>query len=170
MTTLLSAADVATTTWTARPFSDSDRAAVLDMFTEADFLFRTTLPDTLAEADVLALLDGAHVLLADGEPIGLYALEHVGGEHACHYQLHLRLRSSAPDGWWAMAYHEVVRCARWRGEVVRLSLIIDEFDRRFLLIAASLGLTGEGTLDRVRVHRGARFGKVHLAQIWAPQR
>jgi RimJ/RimL family protein N-acetyltransferase len=170
MTALLSVAGVATATWTAHPFSDPDRTAVLEMFTEADFLFRTTLPDTLAESDVLALLDGAQVLLADGEPVGLYALEHVGGAHACHYQLHLRLRSSAPDAWWATAYHEIVRCARWRGEVVRLSLIIDEFDRRYLRIAESLGLTEEGTLGRVSVHRGARFGKVHLGQIWAPQR
>jgi hypothetical protein len=162
-------ASTAAPAWTARPFCATDRAAVLDLFTEPDFFFRTTQPDTLSEAEVLALVDGAHVLLADGEPVGLYALVLIGGAQGCHYQFHLRLRATAPDSWWVSAYQEIARWARWRTEVVRFSVLINEFDERYLRIARSLRLIEEGDIGRVTVRHGQRYDLVCFAQIWVPQ-
>ncbi|GAA3226357.1 hypothetical protein GCM10020256_36740 [Streptomyces thermocoprophilus] len=94
-------ATTATPRWSARPFTARDREPVLAFFTEPDFHFRTAQPDTRSEAEIDALLDDStRVLLADGEPVGLYGVEDVGSEHGSHIQLDLRLRGSAPDTWW----------------------------------------------------------------------
>lgn len=161
---------VAAPRWSVRPCSDADRAAVLDFFSEPDFFFRTAQPDTLSEAEVLDLLgDDTRVLLADGEPVGLYALEGNGSEHGCHYSLALRLRAAAPSAWWAEALREVIRALRWRQELIRLSVHVGEFDARGLSAARAAGLTEEGTLAKVTIHDGDRYGTVFFSQIWAPE-
>ena len=154
--------------WSSRPYSDADRDAVLALFTEADFFFRTGDPDTRPEWEILELLDeDTHVLLADGEVVGLYAVESEAN-NACHYSMQLRLRASAPLRWWLAAFEELVRANRWRREVVRLALRFDEFDDRGLAFARSAGLREEGTLGAVTVHEGRRYGYVSFARIWEP--
>jgi hypothetical protein len=155
--------------WSARPYTDQDRDAVLDLFGEPDFYFRTTQPDTRPEWEILALLDDdTRVLLADGTPVGLFALEGVGSDHGCHRQLHLRLTAAAPAHWWESAYREVVRGVRWRHELVRITFTAGEFDDRGLRAARALGLTDEGTLADVVLHEGRPYGYVYFSQIWAP--
>jgi hypothetical protein len=154
--------------WSARAYAGTDRAAVLALFADPGFFFRTDRPDTRPEWEIEQLLgDDTRVLLADGEPAGLYALEHEGSEHGCHYVLHLRLRSGAPPHWWRDAYREIVRALRWRHEVVRLSVRFPEFDPAGLAFARSAGLTEEGTLAGVTTHEGRRRGTVFFSQVWA---
>ena len=156
--------------WSGHPFTEADTAAVMDFFTEADFFFRTAEPDTLSQAEVLALLaDDTHVLVADGEPVGLYAVESppMGRDHYCHFHLNFRLRADAPQQWWASAYHEVVQSVRWRTEVIRLAVLFGEFDERGLAAARAIGLTDEGTLANTVVRGGQRYGYVYFSQIWA---
>lgn len=155
--------------WSARAFTDADRDTVLALFSEPDFYYRTAEPDTRPEWEVLDLVgDDSRVLFADGEPVGLYSVEGIGSDHGCHYLLHLRLTGSASLSWWQSAYREVVRGLRWRVEVIRLALMIGEFDERGLEVARSLGLTEEGTLAEVVVHGGRRSGYVYFSQIWTP--
>jgi hypothetical protein len=162
--------DAMTARWSARAMSDVDRPAVLEFFTEPDFHYRSPQPDLLSEAEIVRLLDeDTRVLLADGEPVGLYALEPMGSEHGCHYQLHLRLRASAPTVWWTAAYEEIVRAARWRSQLVRLTALVGEYDERGLGAADAIGLTREGTLAGVVVRGGRRYGYVYFSQIWTPQ-
>ncbi|MEV4050091.1 hypothetical protein AB0J55_02790 [Amycolatopsis sp. NPDC049688] len=161
-------ADRALPRWSARAYADADRAAVLALFADPGFFFRTGRPATRPEWEVLELLgDDTRVLRADGEPAGLYALEHEGSEHGCHYLLHLRLRSGAQAHWWRDAYREIVRALRWRHEVVRLSVRFPEFDPVGLAFARSAGLTEEGTLAGVTTHEGRRRGTVFFSQVWA---
>ncbi|MGC5334059.1 hypothetical protein [Micromonospora sp. DT62] len=160
---------VRTPRWSTRAFAEADRDQVLGMFTEPDFYFRTAQPDTRGEWELLDLLGTeTEVLLADGEPVGLFATEAVGAEHGCHYQLHLRLRSGAPPSWWCQAYDEAVRALRWRREVVRISVLVGEYDQAGLEAARAAGLTEEGTLADVVVHEGRRYGYVFFSQIWVP--
>jgi hypothetical protein len=154
--------------WSSRPYSDADRDAVLALFTEPDFYFRTGDPDTRPEWEILALLDeDTHVLLADDEVVGLYGIESEAN-NACHYSMQLRLRAAAPLSWWRSAFAELVRANRWRREVVRLAMRFDEFDDNGLAFARSAGLREEGTLAAVTVHEGSRYGYVSFAQIWEP--
>jgi hypothetical protein len=164
------AADVeALPSWSSRPYTDADLDAVLDLFTEPDFFYRTALPDTRPQWEILELLDDdTRLLFADGTLIGLYAAELRGPEHACHLQLNLRLRASAPDAWWPAAYHEIVRALRWSGEIIRLATEVGEFDERGLRAARAIGLTEEGTLGNLCVRGGRRYGYVFFAQIWEP--
>jgi hypothetical protein len=155
--------------WAGEEATDLDRAAVLELFTEPDFYFRTDQPDTRPEWEVLSLLDeDTRVLLADGRPAGLYALDPEGPAHGCHFQLHLRLRAAAPPAWWESVYREVLRAARWQHEIVRLTLRFREFDERGLRFARGLGLAAEGTLAGITVHEGRRRGQVFFSQIWTP--
>lgn len=161
-----------TPTWSAHRYSDADRAAVLDMYTEPDFFFRTVEPDTLAEHEIVErLADDTRVLLADGAPVGLYAIEAppMGRDHYSHVNLHLRLRSGVPLDWWVQAYREVVQSVRRYTEVVRLAALFGEFDERGLAAARASGMTEEGTLAGVVVHGGRRSGFVYFSQIWAVQ-
>ncbi|WP_086848234.1 hypothetical protein [Amycolatopsis kentuckyensis] len=154
--------------WSARACADADRPAVLALFTDPGFFFRTDRPDTRPEWEILRLLgDDTRVLCADGEPIGLYALEHEGSEHGCHYVLHLRLRSTTPTHWWCDAYREIVRALRWRHELVRLSVRFPEFDPAGLAFAREAGLTEEGTLAGVTTYEGRRRGTVFFSRVWA---
>jgi hypothetical protein len=158
-----------TPVWSQRPYSDADSDAVLALFTEPEFYFRTAQPDTRPEWEIRALLDDdTHVLEVNGRPIGLYAIETVGGEHGSHYQLHLRLSATAPLAWWISAYEEVVRAFRFRHEVVRLAWQIGTYDRRGREVAGALRLTDEGTLTDVVIHNGQRHGYTFHSQIWAP--
>lgn len=155
--------------WSSRPYTGTDAGAVLELFTEPDFYFRTAQPDTRSERELLDLLDGeTRLLFGDGALLGLYAVDEVGSPHGCHYLLHLRLRASVPLSSWRAAYAEVVAGLRWRREVVRLTLAVGEFDRRGLDLARSLGLLEEGTLANVVLHEGRRYGHVYFAQIWTP--
>lgn len=154
--------------WSSRPYSDADREAVLALYTEPDFFFRTGDPDTRPEWEILSLLDeDTHVLLAADEVVGLYAVESEAN-NACHYSMQFRLRSCAPAAWWHSAFQELIRANRWRREMVRLALRFDEFDDRGLSFARSAGLREEGTLGAVTVHEGRRYGYVSFAQIWEP--
>ncbi|GAA3437671.1 hypothetical protein [Kutzneria kofuensis] len=154
--------------WSSRPYSDADRDAVLALYTEPDFYFRTGDPDTRPEWEILSLLDeDTHVLLADGSVVGLYAVESEAN-NACHYSMQMRLTASAPLAWWQSAFQELLRANSWRREVVRLALRFDEFDSRGLAFARSAGLREEGTLGAVTVHEGRRYGYVSFAQIWEP--
>ncbi|WP_405581260.1 GNAT family N-acetyltransferase [Streptomyces sp. NBC_01190] len=155
--------------WSARPVTEDDHAAVLDLFTEPDFYFRTQRPDTRPQWEILSLLDeDTRLLSADGRPVGLYALEAVGGEHACHYLLHLRLTARLRPDAWASAYRELIRALRWQREVVRLEVVIGEFDDRGLTAARQAGFTEEGVLAQHVVHDGHRRGSVFLSRIWEP--
>jgi hypothetical protein len=155
--------------WSSRPFTDADREAVLELFTEPDFFYRTAHPDTRPQWEILELVDAdTRLLFADGALAGLYAVEPAGADHACHQQLHLRLRASAPYTWWPAAYGEIVRALRWSGEVIRLAVQIGEFDERGLRAARAIGLTEEGTLANVCVRGGRRYGFVFYSQIWEP--
>jgi hypothetical protein len=154
--------------WSARACSDSDYDDVLAFFSEPDFFFRTAEPDTRSEWEIRKLVGAdTRLLLADDEPAGLYALEGFGGEHGCHYQVHLRLRAAAPNAWWHSAFEEIVRALTWKKELVRLAVQVGEFDGRGLAFARSLGLTEEGTLASVVRHGGQRYGYVFFARIWA---
>lgn len=156
-------------TWSSRPYADADREAVLELFTEPDFFYRTALPDTRPQWEVLELLGAdTRLLFADGVLTGLYAVEQTGAEHACHVQLHLRLRASAPDAWWPAAYRQIVRALHWGGEVVRVAMQVGEFDPRGLRAARAIGLTDEGTLGNVTVRGGRRHGYVFFSQIREP--
>ena len=167
-------ADARVPRWSCRPWADADHghpdhARVLEMFTEPDFYFRTDQPDTRPEWEIRSLLDeDTRVLLADGRPVGLYALDPEGPAHGCHYQLQLRLHAAAPPAWWASAYREVLRAARWQHEIVRLSMRFREFDERGLRVARLLGLAEEGTLAGITARRGQRYGQVFFSQIWTP--
>lgn len=155
--------------WSATHWRLQDRTTVLDLFTEADFYFRTELPDTRSEREILALLgDDTRVLLADGELAGLYALENLGSEQGCSYVLRLRLRAGVPARWWCSAYEQIVCALRWRSEVVRLAMQFHDFDTRGLAFARSLGITEEGTLGALTVHDRRRRGQVWFARIWEP--
>ena len=161
--------DTALPEWSARAYGDRDREAVLEMFTEPDFYYRTAQPDTRPEWEILDLLaEDTRVLLAHGEPVGLYALENEGSDHGCHYRLDLRLHAAAPPAWWRGAFAEVVRATRWRREVVRLALRVAEFDQRGLAITRSLGLTEEGVLTDTTIHEGRRYGYVFFSRVWTP--
>ncbi|MCK1822335.1 hypothetical protein MTQ10_22670 [Streptomyces sp. XM83C] len=162
-------ATTATPRWSARPFTARDREPVLAFFTEPDFHFRTAQPDTRSEAEIDALLDDStRVLLADGEPVGLYGVEDVGSEHGSHIQLDLRLRGSAPDTWWPAALEEVLRGLRWSREIVRVTVRVGAYDTRGLAAARAAGLTEEGTLGDIELHDGVRSGTVFFSRIWAP--
>jgi hypothetical protein len=151
-----------------RPYAAADSAAVLELFTEPDFFYRTAGPDTLSEYDVHALLaDDTRVLLVDGRVTGLYSLEATGSANGCHYELHLRLSASAPDSWWEAAYEDIVASVRARRELIRLVLLVGDYDEHGLRIAKSLGLTEEGTLKGVAMHAGRRGGYVYFSRIWA---
>jgi hypothetical protein len=155
--------------WSSRPYTDADRAAVLELFTEPDFFYRTAHPDTRAQWEILELVGAdTRLLSANGALAGLYAVEPAGADHACHQQLHLRLRASAPDAWWPAAYTEIVRALRWNGELIRLAMQIGEFDPRGLRAARAIGLTEEGTLANLCVRGGRRHGFVFYSQIWEP--
>lgn len=155
--------------WTARPYADDDRADVLRWFTEPDFFYRTAQPDTRPEWEVMDLVgDDTRVLLADGHPVGLVALEGIGPVHGCHFQLHLRLRADVPDRWWSSAFEEVVRAARWRREVIRLSMLVGDFDSHGMEIAGTLDLSYEGTLPGITVHDGQRYGYAYFSHVWPP--
>jgi hypothetical protein len=156
-------------TWSSRPCADADQEAVLELFTEPDFFYRTAHPDTRPQWEILELIDAdTRLLFADGALTGLYTAEPVGSEHSGHLQLHLRLRASAPEALWAAAYGQVVRALRWSGDVVRLSMQIGEFDERGLRAARAIGLTPEGTLGNLCVRGGRRHGFVFFSQIWEP--
>lgn len=155
--------------WSSGVPTEADHDRVLELFGEPDFYFRTYRPDTLAEWEVLGLLDeDTRVLYADGEPVGLYTLEAAGLPHGCHFSLELRLRAAAPLSWWVAAYQEIVRAVRWRQELIRLALRFAEFDTRGLRAARAIGLADEGTLPEVLVHDGRRCGQVFFSQIWMP--
>ncbi|MGQ0838596.1 hypothetical protein [Actinokineospora sp.] len=155
------------TRWSSRSYVPTDLSRVLDLFTEADFRFRTELPHLLSAAEVVELLAAdTRLLFADGELVGLYGIDPVGNRHGCHYRLHLRLRAHAPQAWWVAAYREIVRALRWRTEVVRLSLQVDETDERGLAAARALDLTDEGTLPGVVAGVGGRTGPACFAQLW----
>lgn len=155
--------------WSARPIAEADHEAVLAMFEEPDFYFRTGLPGTRSQREILELLDeDVRLLLADGRPIGLYGVEAAGPEAGCHYQIDLRLRAEAPADWWRAAYAEIVRALRWRGEVVRIVMRFGEYDERAIAAVRDIGLTDEGTLKNLVVHEGRRAGHVFFSQIWAP--
>jgi hypothetical protein len=146
-------------------------SAVLDLFTEPTFFFRTAEPDTLAEHEIQALLADDTRVLHDGDQvIGLWAVEQVGGDHGCHYQLHLRLADSVPDERWEQAYLDVVCALRHEREVVRLQQVIGEFDERGLRICRGLGIPEDGTLRNVVVHGGRRYGYVYFGHIEEPAR
>lgn len=156
-------------TWSSRPCADADQEAVLELFTEPDFFYRTAHPDTRPQWEILELIDAdTRLLFADGALTGLYAAEHMGPEHSGHLQLHLRLRASAPQAWWRAAYGQVVRALRGSGDVVRLTMQIGEFDGRGLRAARAIGLTPEGTLGNLCVRGGRRHGFVFFSQIWEP--
>ncbi|SFC88663.1 hypothetical protein [Streptomyces aidingensis] len=157
--------------WSGRPRTPEDTDAVLAMFTEPDFYYRTDRPDTRSEAEILRLLDDdTRLLLADGRPAGLYAVQAAGAEHGCHYQVELRLTGEAPLAWWVSAYRELVRALRWEREVVRIALPLHEFDDRGRRFARAAGLTEEGTLAQVTARGGGRHGRVFFARIFPPER
>ncbi len=156
-------------TWSSRPYTDADREAVLELFTEPDFFFRTAHPDTRPQWEILELVDAdTRLLFADGVLAGLWATEFSGPEHSGHLHLYLRLRASAPDAWWPAAYRQVVRALRWNFDLVRLTLQVGEFDPRGLRAARAIGLTPEGTLANLCVRGGRRHGFVFFSQIWEP--
>jgi hypothetical protein len=138
---------------------------VLDLFTEPTFFFRTAEPDTLAEHEIRELLDGAREIRDGERVVGLWAVEQIGADHGCHYQLHLRLSSTVPDSRWIQAYHDVLRALRDDREVVRLQQTIGEFDERGLRICRDLGIPEDGTLHNVVVHGGRRHGYVYFGHI-----
>jgi hypothetical protein len=155
--------------FTSRLWQDSDQDEVLALFTEPDFYYRTEVPDTRPEWEILALLgDDTRLLFADGGLAGLYAVENEGAAHGGHFRVHLRLRAAAPLSWWCSAYREVVAALRWHREVVRLATRFHEFDGRGLQVANALGLATDGTLADIVVHDGQRHGEVFFAQIWNP--
>ncbi|UED82957.1 hypothetical protein [Streptomyces profundus] len=155
--------------WSSRPYSEPDREAVLALFEEPDFHYRTEQPDTRSAAEIQRLLDDdTQVLLADGRVVGLYALSAEGVEHGCHYLLTLRLSGAVPEAWWSSAYAEVVAAARWRHEIVRLSVRFATHDERGLRSARATGLTEEGILAGVTARDGARHGRVYFSQVWSP--
>lgn len=157
------------TTWSSRIPGADDRGQILGLFTEPDFCFRTERPRFLSEREIGEILaDGTRLLLADGQPAGLYALAAEGSSHGCHFTLHLRLRASAPLPLWTAAYHELVRAIRWQREVVRLTMRFAESDTAGLRAARAMGLTEEGTLAGVAVHDGKRLGRVFFSQTWRP--
>lgn len=166
---MTASAEIPLPRWSARPYAAPDREPVLAFFTEPDFHFRTAQPDTRSETEIDALLDeGTRVLLADGEPVGLYAVEDMGSEHGSHVQLDLRLRGSAPGAWWPAALEEVLRGLRWGRELVRVTVRVGSYDSRGLAAARAAGLTEEGTLGDVELHDGVRSGTVFFSRIWAP--
>lgn len=155
--------------WSSRPYAEEDREAVLALFEEPDFRYRTDQPDTRPAAEIVRLLDDdTRVLRADGRVVGLYALSAEGAEHGCHHLLTLRLSAQVPDAWWESAHHEVVRAARWRREIVRLTARFASDDARGLRVARALGLTEEGTLAEVTARDGARHGLVCFSRVWSP--
>ena len=154
--------------WSSRQFGDCDRDAVLRLFTAPDFYFRDPQPELLSEPEIVTLLADARVIEADGEPIGLYTVEPVGARHACHFRLDFRLSADQPDSRWRTAYREIVLALRDRTEVVRVTVLAAGFDRRLTGILRGLGLTEEGLLADVVLHRGRRYGYRFFAQIWEP--
>ncbi|MBY8885320.1 hypothetical protein K7472_10730 [Streptomyces sp. PTM05] len=156
--------------WAARPPRDEDHAALLALFTEPDFHFRTHQPDLLPEWQVLELIaeDRTHVLLDGGEVVGLYAFEEMGGDHAGHDLLHLRLTARLPLTAWTSAFEAIVAGELFHRELVRLELRVGQFDARGLDAARTFGLTEEGTLAHLVVHDGERAGYVFFSRIWEP--
>ena len=155
--------------WSSRPFSEADRDAVLRLFTDPDFYFRDPHPDLLSEPEIVTLLGNAHVIEASDEPVGLYAVEPIGAEHGGHFRLDFRLRADQPDSRWQAAYREIVGVLRDRTEVVRVTVQAAEFDHRLTGVLSGLGLTAEGLLANVVLHRGQRCGYRFFAEIWEPQ-
>lgn len=144
---------------------------VLDLFTEPTFFFRTAEPETLAEHEIEALLGDDTRVLHDGDRVvGLWAVEQLGADQGCHYQLHLRLRSTVPDDEWVRTYHEVLRALRHEREVVRVQQVVGEYDERGLRICRQLGIREDGTLHNVVVHRGRRYGVVYFGHVEEPPR
>ncbi|TDV54814.1 hypothetical protein [Actinophytocola oryzae] len=143
---------------------------VLELFTEPTFFFRTAEPDTLAEHEIRELLTDAREIRDGDRVIGLWAVEQVGGDHGCHFQLHLRLSSGVSDERWVRAYHDVVRALRNEREVVRLQQLVGEFDERGLRLCKELGLSEDGTLRNVVVHQGNRYGYVYFGHVAEPAR
>jgi hypothetical protein len=142
---------------------------VLGFFTEPDFHFRTAWPDTRPEWEVLELLtEDTRLITADGVPVGLYEVEEIGGVHACHLQLQLRLTARLPLADWPAAYQEVMRGLRWEREVVRLSVLVGAYDERGLAAARLTGLREDGTLPDLLVRDGGRHGTVFFSRIWEP--
>jgi hypothetical protein len=154
--------------WSSRPFRQADRDAVLRLFTAPDFYFRDPQPDLLPEQEIITLLAEAHVIEDGGEPIGLYALEPTGADHGCHFRLDFRLRADQPDSLWQLAYREIVLALRDRTELVRITVQAGEFDHRLTGVLRQLGLTEEGLLAGVVLHRGRRCGYRFFSQIWEP--
>lgn len=155
--------------WTSRKIVESDYPIVLNWFSEADFFYRTAVPDTRAEWEIRELVStDSRLILAAGEPVGLFAFEGIGPDHSCHYQLHLRLHAGIAVSLWVSAYTHLVQALRWRAELVRLTMLVAEFDDRGLEVARSLALTEEGTLAGITAHRGRRYGYVFFSQIWTP--
>ncbi|PWI44816.1 hypothetical protein [Streptomyces sp. ICBB 8177] len=156
--------------WAARPPREEDHAALLALFTEPDFHFRTHEPDLLPEWQVRELVaeERTHVLLDGGEVVGLYAFEEMGGDHAGHDLLHLRLTARLPLTAWTCAFEAIVAGELWHRELVRLELRVGEFDARGLAAARTFALTEEGTLANLVVHDGERAGYVFFSRIWEP--
>ncbi|MGW2182056.1 hypothetical protein ACWCXX_28970 [Streptomyces sp. NPDC001732] len=154
--------------WAARRVTGADHATVLGFFAEPDFRFRTLRSEVLPEWEVLSLLDDARLLLADGAPVGLYAAENSGGEHACHLHLQLRLCARLPLDVWASAYHEVIRGLLRHRELIRLTVLVSDDDERGLAAARLAGLTEEGVLPGMTVRAGRRHGQVFFSRVWEP--
>jgi hypothetical protein len=158
-----------TVAWSARPCTGQGLLAALDFFTEPDFYFRTALPDQLSEAEIVQLLgDSARLLLADSEPVGLWVVD-CPSAISSHYELHFRLRRSAPDEWWGAAYQQIVAAQLWRNETVRVTVPAFEFDSRLPRILRALGLAYEGLLSGVVLYRGRRYGLHYFAQLWVDE-
>ncbi|MDT0267364.1 hypothetical protein RM844_13820 [Streptomyces sp. DSM 44915] len=155
--------------WSSRPFGPADLAAVLALFEEPDFHYRTDQPDTRSTAEIVALLgDDTRVLLAGGRVVGLYALSPDGAEHGGGFLLTLRLSRAVPESWWAAAYAEVELAGHWHHEIVRLSTRFASHDARGLRVARRLPLVEEGVLAEVTARDGDRFGQVFFARVWSP--
>ncbi len=150
--------------WSWRTWSDDDLGTVLGFFDEPDFYFRTTLPALLSEAEIARLSEGCHLLLADGDPVGMWTVESVV-DRSAHYELAFRLRAGTPDAWWADAYRRIAAGLAWRSEVVRLTVPVFEFDERLLRILRGLGLDEEGLLEAVVLNNGRLYGQYSFAQV-----
>ncbi len=155
----------------AQPFTDEHCTEVLELFADPDFHYRGEAhPEFLAEAEVLALLDkDTFVLLRQDSMIGLYAAEPVGGEHAGHWELHLRLRSDADQLLWLTAYKQAIEALRYRTGIVRITVRVGEYDTTGRRAALEAGMQPEGTLTEVVRHDGEHVGICHFSLIWPPE-
>jgi len=152
--------------WAARPVTEADHDAVLALFDDGDFYFRTHVPDTLSQRDVLALLtEDTRLLTVDGAPVGLMAVEAMGPEHVCHHRLHLRLRGDVPRAWWREAYEEAVAALCRRTEVVTLTVAVGAFDPLGIAVLRDdLGFEDCGLLEGTVLHRGERSGHHYFSR------